>query len=357
MFRFTLPAAVLVATSAPVWAEAPAVATDIAPVQALVAQVMAGVGAPALIVPPRASPHGYAMRPSEARALSGADLVVWVGPALTPWLAEPLTTLAGNAEHLELMSQPGTQVLAFRQGARFEAHDHGAEGVPHGADAHEEHEEDHAHDDAGHAGHAHDDADYARHAEDGADHEGHAHDVADHAGHTHEGVDPHVWLDPRNGQLWLGEIAGALAELDPENAAQYRANAAAAQAELVELETEIAERLAPVKDQPFIVFHDAYHYFEARFDIEAIGAISENDARAPGAARVAALREMVQDSGVKCVFAEPQFNPGLIAAVSEGQGVKTGTLDPIGAELTPGATLYSDLLRGMAESMAACLSD
>ena len=146
MFRFTLPAAVLVATSAPVWAEAPAVATDIAPVQALVAQVMAGVGEPALIVPPRASPHGYAMRPSEARALSGADLVVWVGPALTPWLAEPLTTLAGNAQHLELMSQPGTQVLDFRQGARFEAHDHGSEGEAHGADAHEEHEEDHAHD-------------------------------------------------------------------------------------------------------------------------------------------------------------------------------------------------------------------
>ena len=148
-----------------------------------------------------------------------------------------------------------------------------------------------------------------------------------------------------------------MAELDPDNAAQYRENAAAAQAELAALEEDIAETLAPVKSRPFIVFHDAYHYFEARFDIEAGGAISENDARAPGAARVSELRDLVAESGAKCVFAEPQFNPGLIAAVTEGQGTGTGTLDPLGADLEPGAALYVDLLRGMAENMAACLSD
>ncbi|MEX3315043.1 zinc ABC transporter substrate-binding protein [Sulfitobacter sp. PS-8MA] len=348
MFRFSLPAAVLAASSAPLWADVPAVATDIAPVQALVAQVMKGVGEPALIVPPAASPHGYAMRPSEARALSGADLVVWVGPALTPWLAEPLETLAGEAQHLALMAQPGTRVLGFREGARFEAHDHGDD-EGHG----DVHHEDEGHD---HEGHDHDGHDHEGHNHEGHADEAHA-DPAGHDGHGHGSDDPHVWLDPRNGQLWLGQIAVTLAELDPDNAAQYRANAAAAQAELAALEGEIAERLAPVKDRPFIVFHDAYHYFEARFDIEAVGAISENDARTPGAARVAELRELVRDSGAKCVFAEPQFNPGLIAAVSEGQGIKTGTLDPIGAELAPGAGLYTDLLRGMAEGMANCLSD
>ncbi|MCZ4367312.1 zinc ABC transporter substrate-binding protein [Sulfitobacter dubius] len=359
MYRFTLSAAILASAASPLWADVPAVATDIAPVHALVSQVMEGVGTPDLIVPPRSSPHGYAMRPSEARALSGADLVVWVGPLLTPWLADPLESLASSASHLALMEQPGTRVLAFREGATFETHvhgdeDHGAEEHPekgddhdaHGDEAHEEHD----HDGHGHAGH--DDAGHDAPAPD-EDHDDHGHDGA----HAHSGVDPHVWLDPQNGQLWLGQIAEALAELDPDNAAQYRENAAAAQTELAALEEDIAETLAPVKDRPFIVFHDAYHYFEARFDIEARGAISENDARAPGAARVSELRDLVAESGAKCVFAEPQFNPGLIAAVTEGQGTGTGTLDPLGADLEPGAALYADLLRGMAESMAACLSD
>ncbi|MGR3629710.1 MAG: zinc ABC transporter substrate-binding protein [Sulfitobacter sp.] len=402
MYRFTLPAAILASAASPLWADVPAVATDIAPVHALVSQVMEGVGTPDLIVPPRSSPHGYAMRPSEARALSGADLVVWVGPLLTPWLADPLESLASSASHLALLEQPGTRVLAFREGATFEAHDHGDEGDEdhggeehaekgddqethdhdaHGDEAHEEHHHE-KHDDEEHDHEEHDDEE---HDHEGHDHEQHDHDAHGHEGHddagqddaghdapapdeghddhghdeahAHSGVDPHVWLDPQNGQLWLGQIAEALAELDPDNAAQYRENAAAAQAELAALEEDIAETLAPVKSRPFIVFHDAYHYFEARFDIEARGAISENDARAPGAARVSELRDLVAESGAKCVFAEPQFNPGLIAAVTEGQGTGTGTLDPLGADLEPGAALYADLLRGMAENMAACLSD
>ena len=367
MYRFTLPAAILASAASPLWADVPAVATDIAPVHALVSQVMEGVGTPDLIVPPRSSPHGYAMRPSEARALSGADLVVWVGPLLTPWLADPLESLASSASHLALLEQPGTRVLAFREGATFEAHDHGDEGdEDHGGEEHAEKggdQETHDHD--AHGDEAHEEHDHDAHGHAGQDdaghdapapdegHDDHGHDEA----HAHSGVDPHVWLDPQNGQLWLGQIAEALAELDPDNAAQYRENAAAAQAELAALEEDIAETLAPVKSRPFIVFHDAYHYFEARFDIEARGAISENDARAPGAARVSELRDLVAESGAKCVFAEPQFNPGLIAAVTEGQGTGTGTLDPLGADLEPGAALYADLLRGMAENMAACLSD
>tara|TARA_R110002049_G_scaffold10127_3_gene50341 strand:- start:44174 stop:45211 length:1038 start_codon:yes stop_codon:yes gene_type:complete len=345
MFRYCLPAAVVASFSVPVLADVPVVATDIAPVHALVTQVMAGVGMPELIIPPRASPHGYAMRPSEARALNAADLVVWVGPSLTPWLAEPIETLAGSATHLTLMDQPGTHILPFREGATFEAHDHDDEGhaaEQHGDEDHGENHDDHEEDHAGHD-----------HAAD--DHAGHDHDT--HEGHAHGGNDPHVWLDPRNGQLWLGQIAEALAERDPDNAKTYLDNALAAQEELARLETEITAQLAPLRGRPFIVFHDAYHYFEARFDIEAAGAISENDARAPGAARLAELRAVVSATGATCVFAEPQFNPGLVAAIADGQAVKTGTLDPLGAALTPGAALYRDLLRGMADSMAACLSE
>ena len=352
MFRVTLSAAVFAAASSSLLADVPAVATDIAPVHSLVSRVMEGVGAPELIVPPRSSPHGYAMRPSEARALSGADLVVWIGPALTPWLSDPLESLASGASHLALMEVPGTRVLPFRTGARFEPHDHDAEpgaedGEVHNAHAQEDHE-DHAHEEHGHDDHdglhAHDETD---------DHHGHedAHD--DH----HGGLDAHVWLDPRNGQLWLGRIAETLAELDPENAEQYRANAQAGQTELATLEQDIAETLAAVRGKPFIVFHDGYHYFEARFGIEAEGAISESSASAPGAARVAALRAVVAETDAKCVFSEPQFNPGLIAAVTEGRETRTGTLDPIGASLEPGARLYPALLREMATSMADCLSD
>ena len=356
MYRSSLSAALIAGISSPLWADVPAVATDIAPVHALVSQVMEGVGTPDLIVPPRSSPHGYAMRPSEARALSGADLVVWVGPLLTPWLADPLDSLAGSASHIALMEQPGTHVLPFREGAMFEAHDHRDEGQEtHGdhdhAEQHEDydvqkHDDNDAHESKVHDDHGHDEEVLSDHADDDGGH-----------GHVDSSKDPHVWLDPRNSQLWLGQIAEALIKLDPENAAQYRENAETAQAALAALEDDIAETLAPVKDRPFIVFHDAYHYFEARFDIEALGAISENDARAPGAARVAELRGVVADSGAKCVFAEPQFNPGLIAAVTEGQGTGTGTLDPLGADLVPGAALYADLLRGMAQNMADCLSD
>jgi zinc transport system substrate-binding protein len=350
MYRFSLPAAVFTAAASPLWADVPAVATDIAPVHALVSQVMEGVGTPDLIVPQRSSPHGYAMRPSEARALSGAELVVWVGPSLTPWLADPMQSLASSARPLALMEQPGTRVLAFREGASFEAHDHGDEG----GEAHGGAEEGHDHEEHDHGEHDHEQHDHEQHDHDGHDAQS---SEEDHDGHTHSGDDPHVWLDPHNGQLWLGQIAEALAELDPENAARYRENAKAAQSELAVLEKDIAEVLAPVKDRPFIVFHDAYHYFEARFDVEARGAISENDARAPGAARVAELRDLVAESGAKCVFAEPQFNPGLIAAVTEGQDTGTGTLDPVGAELKLGSSFYTDLLRGMAQSMADCLSD
>ncbi|KKL09704.1 hypothetical protein LCGC14_2563210, partial [marine sediment metagenome] len=229
MYRSSLSAALIAGISSPLWADVPAVATDIAPVHALVSQVMEGVGTPDLIVPPRSSPHGYAMRPSEARALSGADLVVWVGPLLTPWLADPLDSLAGSASHIALMEQPGTHVLPFREGAMFEAHDHRDEGQEtHGDHDHAEQHEDYdvqkhddsdAHESKVHDDHGHDDEVLSDKADDDGGH-----------GHVDSSKDPHVWLDPRNGQLWLGQIAEALIKLDPENAAQYRENAEAAQA-------------------------------------------------------------------------------------------------------------------------------
>lgn len=357
----------------PAIAEAPRVATDIAPIHALTAQVMRGVGTPDLIIPAAISPHDFALRPSQARLLSQADLIVAVGPLLTPWLAEAQDTLAADAVHLTLMDAPDMRLLPFREGAAFEAHDHDHGHEEEGHDDHAHADEDHAdHDDHdahkkddghGHADHAdHGDKD---HAEEGHDDEGHKEesheDHAEHAedgheGHDHAGnTDPHIWLDPANGAAALTAIAEALAALDPENAQTYRANASAGQDMLTQLTADITAQLNPAKDRPFIVFHDAYHYFEARFDFEATGAISAGDADAPGAARIVELREHIAELGPVCAFAEPQMNTGVLETVLEGQGTALSVLDPLGSDLTPGADLYPALLRGIATSLADCL--
>lgn len=343
-------------------AEVPRVATDIAPVHSLVAMVMGDLGAPALIVRPEASPHGYAMRPSEAQALSDADLVVWIGEALTPWLEGPLETLAGGAHKLELMSVEGTVLHDYREGATFAAHDHGDhEGHDHG-DHDDEHDHDDAHDDDAHDdhGHAHDD-DHGHAAEkDGHDHAAeqddhdHAHD--DHGdGHDHSGADAHAWLDPVNGRLWLGAIAAELSELDPENAAAYAANAAAGQAELEALEERLRADLAGLGEAGFVVFHDAYQYFERRFGLSASGAISMSDATTPSAGRIAELQEAVGSMGVACVFSEPQFNAGLINSVFADRAT-VGILDPLGFDIAAGPGLYPQILKTMAAEFVGCLA-
>ena len=325
-------------------AEVPQVATDIAPVHSLVAQVMGDLGAPALIVRPGASPHGYAMRPSEAQALEQADLVVWIGEGLTPWLEGPVETLGEGAAVLELMSVEGTILHDYREGATFAAHDHGEhEGHDHDAAKGHDHDHDHAHDKAEAHDHDHD------HDHDKA--ESHA---GDHAGHDHSGADAHAWLDPANGRVWLGAIAAELSRLDPENAAAYAANAAEGQAELTALEAELTKLQAPMGETEFVVFHDAYQYFERRFGLAAAGAISFSDASAPSAGRIAELREAVADLGAACVFAEPQFSSGLVETVF-GDSARVGLLDPLGQDMAPGADLYPQVLRSMAGAFTTCL--
>lgn len=326
-------------------ADVPKVATDIAPVHGLVARVMQGVGEPSLVVPVGASPHDHSMRPSEALALSQADLVFWVGEALTPWLEGAVEELAKDAQVVELMALEGGLALPFRQGVGFEAHDHGDshdEHDDHGhtAEAHEEHaESDHAHD------HEHD--------HDEGHEEGHAHEE-DHHGHDHDGLDPHVWLAPENATLWLDVIAAELSALDGENAAIYAANAAAGKVEIQQVQAEIKASLGAVRDGGFVVFHDAYQYFEHSFDIQAAGAIALSDASDPSPARIAEIQQVVAQKQVSCVFSEPQFNPDLVATVLEGSGAKTVVIDPMGTGLEHGAGFYPALLKELGAAMADC---
>ncbi|SFC01897.1 zinc ABC transporter substrate-binding protein [Tropicimonas isoalkanivorans] len=334
--RLTSWVAVALSMPAVAMAEVPSVATDIAPIHSLVAKVMGELGAPSLIVPPGASPHGYAMRPSEARALSEADLVVWAGEGLEPWLSKSIASLAGDAEALELLEVPGTQLHEFRSNDLFEHEEAAHAGaVQHASEG--DHADEHHHD--------HDDEEAENDHHDGE---------GDHDHHDHHGTDPHAWLDPANAQVWLTAIAEALSAIDPENGTAYADNAAAAQAELATLGADITDELAPLGDVRFIVLHDAFQYFERRFGLQAVGALSLGDAADPTAARVAALRDEVRRAGVSCMVTEPQFNAALVDTVAEGANVKTVVLDPLGVSHDPGQGLYTATLRDIADGFATC---
>lgn len=313
-------------------AEVPRVAVDIAPVHSLVARVMEGVGTPDLILPPGASPHEYSLKPSQAAALQEADVVVWMGEALAPWMENAIDNLAGDAGRLTLLETEETVVLTSRDKALFEAEDHTAD---------EEHDHD-AHDHDGHDNEAEASTD---------DHEEHH----GHEEHAHGEFDPHAWLSPTNASIWLGLIAAELSRADPENTDTYLANAEAGRAELEALTAEISATLDPVRGGSFIVFHDAYQYFERAFDLPAAGAISLSDATDPSPARIGEIRARITEAGIACVLAEPQFNPGIVASVLEGTDAKTAVLDPVGIDLVPGPGLYPDLIRGMASALADCL--
>lgn len=335
MAGFAGGAALALALAGPAAAREPVrVAADIAPVQSLAAMVMQGAGVPALIVPPGASPHGYALRPSQARALQEAEIVFRVGPGLTPWLEEALTGLAASAATVTLSEVPGVAHLAIREDAMFEPAE------------------------AAHA-HGHDDG---AHDEDtpGADHEAHADhddDDSDHDGHHHEpgADDPHLWLNPDNALIWIDVMEAALSEADPDRADLYEANADLARARVSEA-AQIAEAtLAPVHGRAYAVFHDAYAHFERRFDMPALGALSLGDGAKPGARHLSELRDRLIAAHAACVFSEPQFPPRLVAAITEGAGIRHAELDPLGAGLEPGPALYPALIEGMATAMADCL--
>ncbi len=328
----TTAAALACGTSAAMALEG--VVTSIKPIHSLVAGVMEGVAEPELIVTGSASPHTYSMRPSDAAKLQAAPLVFWVGPGLEAFLADPLATLGADATVVALEETDGLTRLEYREGGAFESHGHAE--AEHGAQT----EDDHAHE----GEHAQAEHDHEH------DHEGHA----DH-GHDHGGFDTHYWLDPENAKAMVSVIAAELSEADPANAGAYEANATDLTERLDALAAEVANQVAPVADRPFIVFHDAYHYFEDRFGLEAAGAITINPETPPSAARIAQLQARIAELGAVCVFSEPQFDPAIVDALTDGSDARAGVLDPEGAALADGPDLYFELIRAMGTSFADCL--
>ena len=308
------------------------VVTSIKPLHSLASYLMDGVGKPDLIVDGYASPHGFAMKPSHAKMLQNADLIFWVGEDLESFLEKPLSSIAKKAEKIELMEIKGLNVLKFRERNIFDEHDH---------DDHDDHgKKEDDHDDHDHDEHAkkeeHDDHD---------DHDGHE-------GHAHGEYDPHIWLDPMNAKVILNEMVEHLIENDAKNAAKYKSNLKKALKEIDKLNKDVKAELS--KSTASIVFHDAYQYFEERYDVNILGAFTVNTDVMPGAEQLAEIREIIEHDKVTCVFSEPQFNPDIIKAVAKDMNIKTGVIDPLGATLDPGKDLYFKLIRNMSASFKGC---
>ncbi|AML51387.1 zinc ABC transporter substrate-binding protein [Falsihalocynthiibacter arcticus] len=284
-------------------AKAPNVVVDIAPIYAIAAQVMEGVGTPTLIVEQAASPHDFSLRPSHARGLQNADVVFSVSPDLTPWLVKSLETLAVGAEIVFLAEVSGTNLLEARE------------------------EEGHV--------------DEEEHADEG--------------GHAHGEFDPHSWLDPENAVLWAGEMARILTEIDPENGSVYKENVADFEAQMVALAQGIQEGFSDLGGVEYFVYHDAFQYFESRFEVPSFGAITDTEAVDPGPRRLQDVRDKIAQSNVKCLAVESGFKSGILDAITPNGGLDIVQMDPLGATLPLDKNLYGTTLANMAQALTACL--
>ncbi len=307
------------------------VVTSIKPIHSLASYVMDGVSKPDVIVDGYNSPHGFSLKPSHAKMIEKADLIIWVGEDLEAFLEKPLDSIAKNAVSIEIMDLNGIKKLKFREKNIFEGHD------DHGHDHKEK-----KHDDHGHKEEKHDDHGHKKEKHDDHGHEGHAH--GEH--------DPHVWLDPMNAKVIIKEIEKQLVKLDPANSSKYKTNSKKAQSELDNLTKNIKRDLK--RNLRFVVFHDAYQYFENRFGIKVLGALTVNPDVLPGAEQLSEIREVIEHEKVNCLFSEPQFNPAIIKSIAKDTKIKTGVLDPLGATLDKGKGMYSKLLQSMYASFKGC---
>ncbi len=281
-------------------AQPPRVVVSIAPLHSLVAGVMEGVAAPKLLVRGNASIHAYTLRPSQVRALHHARVVFRIGSELESFLDKPLAALDEKRVRIvDLIDWPGMTLLPTRSGGLWQHHD-------------------------GHHG-------------------------------KRKYIDSHIWLDPRNAKIIVSAVVEVLSTTDPEHASRYRANGKKILTKLDELDRELGATLAPVKTVPYLVFHDAYHYFEARYGLNAAGAVVTSPEQMPGARRLREVRKYIRSTAARCLFREPQFSPAWLKLISEGTELKIGTLDPLGAELDPGPDLYFTLMRRLAASLTDCL--
>lgn len=292
------------------------VVSSMKPIHSIVSYILQDVGESGLIMKGIASPHTYSLRPSNAGMLQDADVIFWVGETMETGLVSAIETLPDHARVFTLSEAFGVQLKPFRE--EFTAH------RDHDDDEHDEEE---------------------HHAEEHG-----------HAEHAHGEMDMHLWLDPQNAVAIATYVAKTLAQLDSKNSETYFTNAARFSADASRLMESIEAKLDQVNEETYIVYHDGYLYFEQRFGLEPAAAIIDSSHRSPSVKRMLEIRETIGELEVECAFTEPQFDEGLMDSVLEGTTVRRGILDPIGADLEVGPSLYFDLLENMGDSLFECLS-
>lgn len=291
MIRFLL----LICACLPLYA-APKVVVSIKPLHDLTLAVMEGISTPTLLVPSGASPHTYALAPSQAKALYEAELIIWVGPSLETFLARPLERRRPDSRLLTLLDFPGMQLYPIQTSQEQDHHHHGP-------------------------------------------------------------IDPHLWLDPLNMMTYVQELTRVLSQLDPANQRQYTANAALLTSEIKQLNQSLKEKLAPVSNTPIMVFHDAYQYFEKRYDLNVVGTITLQPEIAPSVSRVLEIQQTLKSGKVQCIFSEPQFKPALVERLTSSMQIKHGVLDPLGSSSETGLAGYQALLNNLADSFLSCATN
>ena len=284
---------------APVQAEV-RVLTSIKPLQLIAAAVQDGAGTPDVLLPPGASPHNYALRPSDVRRIADVDLFYWIGPDMESFL--PRVLKGRTKPTIAVQDLPGLSLRRFAQDS-----------------------------------HSHEDSD------------DHDHD------HRPGSLDAHLWLSTLNARVIAKRMAADLSAADPANESRYQNNAAAFSGRLDALDARVRTRLANVRGKPYFVFHEAFDYFEVAYGLQHAGVFSVSAEVQPGAQHVAAMRARLQEAGKTCVFSEPPMRPRLAATLTAGLPVKLAELDALGGFAPPTATGYEQLLDKLAGDLAGCL--
>ena len=292
------------------------VVTTIKPLHSLISNVMNGVGEPSLIIEGSTSPHSFTLKPSHAKLLEEADIIFWIGEGIETFMEKPLESIVKDAKVISFMQMNNINKLTFREKNIFENHD----------EDHDDHDEDH--------GDQHDE-----------DHD-------EHEGHNHGEFDAHIWLDPNNAKEMVNEIAHELSNLDPLNKDKYIDNADKTILEIDNLIKNINQSIN--KDASFVVFHDAYQYFEKIFGVTSAGALTLNTDALPGAKQISDIQDVIKEKGVKCIFSEPQFNPKIIKTIAKDTDIKIGVFDPLGANINSDKSLYFSLIDNLSENLKDC---
>ncbi|MDA9564453.1 zinc ABC transporter substrate-binding protein [Alphaproteobacteria bacterium] len=344
MIKFLSILALFICTGVNVFAtETTGVISTIQPINSLVSAVIGNTGKSITIIPSEQSPHDFKLKPSDVKVLQNGNIIFYVSNHLESSITKVFKNLPKNIKLINLMEESGVNHLAIRDNDAWERHDH------HGHDDHDDHDK-HGkkhddHDDHDKHGKKHDDHD---------DHDKHGKKHDDHDDHEKED-DVHVWLSLDNAIKIVQKVNKVLSLYFPENSKIYNDNTTKFIDKIRNLKMELVKELSPIKNKPYIVFHDAYQYFEKTFELNAVGSVALEGDIASSPKQISFIKDKIVKSKALCVFQEPQFDSKLVKIVVEGTDAKIGTLDPLGVNISENKDFYLQLITNMAKSLKECL--